>query len=59
MAFVLLREVSSLLLQARTTALATATQAIFGIIMFFAVPYMVNPDADDVSVHTPIARQTD
>jgi sugar porter (SP) family MFS transporter len=44
-AFVLLGEVSSLLLRARTTALATATQAIFGIIMFFAVPYMVNPDA--------------
>ncbi|KAF4963198.1 hypothetical protein FSARC_8776 [Fusarium sarcochroum] len=44
-AFVLLGEVSSLALRARTTALATATQAIFGIIMFFAVPYMVNPDA--------------
>lgn len=44
-AFVLLGEVSSLVLRARTTALATATQAIFGIIMFFAVPYMVNPDA--------------
>ncbi|KAL4861778.1 hypothetical protein BDV12DRAFT_203684 [Aspergillus spectabilis] len=37
-AFVLLGEVSSLLLRARTTALATATQALFGIIMFFAVP---------------------
>ncbi|KAF7596129.1 hypothetical protein BBP40_003391 [Aspergillus hancockii] len=35
MAFVLLAETSSLLLRARTTALATATQAIFGIIMFF------------------------
>lgn len=44
-AFVLLGEVSSLALRARTTALATATQALFGIIMFFAVPYMVNPDA--------------
>lgn len=44
-ALVLLGEVSSLALRARTTALATATQAIFGIIMFFAVPYMVNPDA--------------
>lgn len=44
-AFVLLGEVSSLALRARTTALATATQAVFGIIMFFAVPYMVNPDA--------------
>ncbi|KAF9894648.1 hypothetical protein FE257_006536 [Aspergillus nanangensis] len=44
-AFVLLGEVSSLVLRARTTALATATQAAFGILMFFAVPYMVNPDA--------------
>ncbi|KAJ9144194.1 Maltose permease [Pleurostoma richardsiae] len=43
-AFVILGEVSSLALRARTTAMATATQAIFGIIMFFAVPYMVNPD---------------
>ncbi|KAF7556651.1 hypothetical protein G7Z17_g1189 [Cylindrodendrum hubeiense] len=47
-AFVLLGEVSSLALRARTTALATATQAIFGIIMFFAVPYMVNPDAGNL-----------
>lgn len=51
-AFVLLGEVSSLSLRARTTALATATQAIFGIIMFFAVPYMVNPDAG-VSIIAP------
>ncbi|KAK9233946.1 hypothetical protein V1525DRAFT_391935 [Lipomyces kononenkoae] len=29
---------------ARTTALATATQAIFGIVMNFAIPYMVNPN---------------
>ncbi|KAF4439007.1 maltose permease [Fusarium acutatum] len=47
-AFVLLGEVSSLSQRARTTALATATQAIFGIIMFFAVPYMVNPDAGNL-----------
>ncbi|KAF7529965.1 hypothetical protein PCG10_004940 [Penicillium crustosum] len=47
-AFVLLGEVSSVTLRARTTALATATQAIFGIIMFFAVPYMVNPDAGNL-----------
>jgi sugar porter (SP) family MFS transporter len=44
-AFVLLGEVSSLVLRARTVALATATQAIWGIVMYFAVPYMVNPDA--------------
>ncbi|KAH7201512.1 general substrate transporter [Fusarium oxysporum] len=47
-AFVLLGEVSSLSQRARTTALATATQAIFGIIMFFAVPYMVNPDVGNL-----------
>ncbi|OGM50899.1 hypothetical protein ABOM_000694 [Aspergillus bombycis] len=47
-AFVLLGEVSSLQLRARTTALATATQAIWGIIMFFIVPYMVNPDSGNL-----------
>ncbi|KAJ5150918.1 uncharacterized protein N7482_010170 [Penicillium canariense] len=47
-AFVLLGEVSSLVMRARTTALATATQAVFGVIMFFAVPYMVNPDAGNM-----------
>ncbi|KAE8378536.1 maltose permease [Aspergillus bertholletiae] len=47
-AFVLLGEVSSLQLRARTTALATATQAIWGIIMFFVVPYMVNPDSGNL-----------
>lgn len=44
MAFVLLGETSSAALRARTTALATATQALFGIAMNFAIPYMVNPD---------------
>ncbi|KAL4789146.1 maltose permease [Aspergillus venezuelensis] len=43
--FVLLGEVSSLALRARTTALATATQAVLGIVFQTAVPYMVNPDA--------------
>ncbi|KAH6689914.1 general substrate transporter [Plectosphaerella plurivora] len=47
-AFVLLGEVSSLVLRARTVALATATQAIWGLIMYFAVPYMVNPDAGNL-----------
>lgn len=58
-AFVLLGEVSSLSQRARTTALATATQAIFGIIMFFAVPYMVNPDAGvsfSLPLHDPISN---
>ncbi|EUC32548.1 hypothetical protein COCCADRAFT_98360, partial [Bipolaris zeicola 26-R-13] len=31
-------------LRAHTTALATATQSILGIIMNIAIPYMVNPD---------------
>ncbi|KAL2813414.1 maltose permease [Aspergillus granulosus] len=43
--FVLLGEVSSLALRARTTALATATQAVLGIVFQIVVPYLVNPDA--------------
>ncbi|RDW72799.1 hypothetical protein BP6252_06706 [Coleophoma cylindrospora] len=45
MAFVLLGEVSSAKLRAKTTGLCTMTQSIFGIAMNVAVPYMVNPDA--------------
>ncbi len=44
MAFVILGETSSPTLRGKTVGLATATQAIFGIIMNFAIPYMVNPD---------------
>lgn len=44
-AFVLLGETSTIGLRAKTTALATATQSVFGIIMDICVPYMVNPDA--------------
>lgn len=44
MAFAILGETSSSALRAKTTALATATQALFGIIMGTAIPYMVNPD---------------
>jgi len=44
MAFAILGETSSSSLRARTVALATATQAIFGIVMNTAIPYMVNPD---------------
>ncbi|KAJ4508074.1 hypothetical protein HRR83_005655 [Exophiala dermatitidis] len=47
-AFVLLGEVSSLALRARTTALATATQAALGIALQVAIPYMVNPDAGNL-----------
>ncbi|KAH8599234.1 general substrate transporter [Bisporella sp. PMI_857] len=48
MAFVILGETSSAALRARTTALATATQAVFGIAMNFAIPYMVNPDSGNM-----------
>ncbi|KPM40484.1 hypothetical protein AK830_g6029 [Neonectria ditissima] len=44
MAFAILGEASSTALKAKTMALATATQAVMGIIMNFAIPYMVNPD---------------
>lgn len=44
MAYAILGETSSTRLRARTMALATATQAVCGIVMHFAIPYMVNPD---------------
>ena len=44
MAFAILGECSSVALKAKTMALATATQAVMGIAVSFAVPYMVNPD---------------
>lgn len=43
-AFVLLGETSNPVLRAKTTALATAIQALFGLIMNFVIPYMNNPD---------------
>jgi hypothetical protein len=44
MAFVILRETSASSIRARTVAWATAVQAIMGLVMNFAIPYMVNPD---------------
>ncbi|THZ54970.1 putative maltose permease [Aureobasidium pullulans] len=44
MAFAILGETSNTSLRAHTAALATATQAVFGLAMNFAIPYMVNPD---------------
>lgn len=44
MAFVILGETSSPTLRAKTVGLASATQATFGIIMNFTIPYMVDPD---------------
>jgi hypothetical protein len=43
-AFVILGETSSPTLRAKTVGLATATQAVFGIVMNFAIPYMVDPN---------------
>ena len=48
MAFAILGETPSAALRARTIALATATQSVFGTVMNFAVPYMVNPDKADL-----------
>ena len=44
MAFAILGEASSTSLRAPTIALATATQAVMGIIFNFVIPYMINPD---------------
>ena len=44
MAFVILGEASASSMRARTVAWATAVQAIMGLIMNFAIPYLVNPD---------------
>jgi hypothetical protein len=43
-AFVILGETSSPTLRAKTVGLATATQAVFGIVMNFAIPYVVDPN---------------
>jgi MFS family permease len=42
--FVLICEVSATKVRAKTIAVATAVQAIFGIVMTVAIPYMINPD---------------
>ncbi|OLN87250.1 General alpha-glucoside permease 4 [Colletotrichum chlorophyti] len=44
MAFAILGEASSTALRAKTMALATATQAVCGLAMNVAIPYLVNPD---------------
>jgi sugar porter (SP) family MFS transporter len=44
MAFAILGEASSTVLRAKTISLATATQAICGLIMGIVIPYLVNPD---------------
>jgi len=42
--FVILCEVSATKVRSRTIALATAVQALAGIVMTVAIPYMINPD---------------
>lgn len=46
--FVLLGETSTPALRGRTTALATAVQAVFGLVVNFIIPYMINPDEGDM-----------
>jgi hypothetical protein len=46
--FVLLCEVSATRVRSKTIALATAAQALAGIVMTVAIPYMINPDEADM-----------
>ncbi|KXL47531.1 hypothetical protein M433DRAFT_57808 [Acidomyces richmondensis BFW] len=42
--FVILCEVSATKVRSKTVAIATAVQALLGIVMTVAIPYMINPD---------------
>ncbi|CZR59493.1 probable maltose permease [Phialocephala subalpina] len=42
--FVIICEVSATKVRAKTIAIATAVQAVMGIVMTVAIPYMINPD---------------
>ena len=42
--FVIICECSASKVRAKTIAIATAVQALFGIVMTVAIPYMINPD---------------
>jgi sugar porter (SP) family MFS transporter len=44
-AFAIFCEVSATKVRSKTVAVATAIQALFGIIMTVAIPYLINPDA--------------
>lgn len=46
--FVILCECSATKLRSKTIAIATAVQAVFGIVMTVAIPYMINPDQGDM-----------
>ena len=52
--FVLICEASAMKLRSKTIALATAVQALMGIVMTVAIPYLINPD--QVSLSTPISH---
>jgi SP family general alpha glucoside:H+ symporter-like MFS transporter len=43
-AFAIFCEVSATRVRSKTVAVATAVQALFGIIMTVAIPYLINPD---------------
>jgi SP family general alpha glucoside:H+ symporter-like MFS transporter len=42
--FVIICEASATKVRSKTIAISTATQAVFGIVMTVAIPYMINPD---------------
>ncbi|KAF2767354.1 general substrate transporter [Teratosphaeria nubilosa] len=46
--FVILCEVSATKVRSKTIAIATAVQALLGIVMTVAIPYMINPDQADL-----------
>ncbi|KAK2782727.1 hypothetical protein FQN52_000757 [Onygenales sp. PD_12] len=46
--FVILCECSATKVRGKTIAIATAIQALFGIVMTVAIPYMINPDAGNM-----------
>lgn len=46
--FVIICEVSATKVRSKTIAVATAVQAVFGIVMTVAIPYMINPDQADM-----------
>ncbi len=50
--FVLASEVTTLRLRATTQALVTAMNGVWGLVVQFAVPYMINPDAGNLGGKT-------
>ncbi|KAF2721197.1 sugar transporter [Polychaeton citri CBS 116435] len=46
--FVIITECSATKLRSKTIAVATAVQAVMGIVMTVAIPYMINPDEADM-----------